>query len=48
MEERIKARIAELAQAEREAELQLIAIRQRLAELRDLIEAPIMTEGEST
>ena len=45
MEERITARIAELEQAERDTELQLIVIRTVLAEMRALLTpaAPIMT-----
>ena len=47
MEERITQRIAALEQAERDTELQLMAVRTVLAELRALIQpAPTMTEGE--
>ena len=43
MEEKIKARIAELEKAERETELQLMAIRTVQAELRALLAAPVIT-----
>ncbi len=42
MEEKIKARLEELAKAERDTELQLMAIRTVLAELRALL-APAIT-----
>lgn len=45
MEDRIKARIAELEQAERKTEMELIAIRTVLGELRKLLasESPEMS-----
>lgn len=48
MEERITARIAALENAERDTELQLMAIKTVLAELRALVapDQPIITEGE--
>jgi hypothetical protein len=46
MEEKIKSRIAELEKAEQDTIMQLMAVRTVLAELRVLIETPIITEGE--
>lgn len=45
MEEKVKARLAELHEAERKTELELIVIRNLIAEL-DRLLAPIITEGE--